>query len=224
MSAINDALRRASGAAPAAEPPPLPSLHAVMNPAAASDTPSDGMALSTDPALPPLLQPPPAKSASLPIFILVALLFAAAATAGVYLWKRNAASKTSLVKNAPPSLTRAQVQKTAPAAAATEPRPEEKPPAQPVPLPPAQTVTPAPVKEAAATAVPVTPPVSSRPSVQFPPLRLQGIYYKPSNPSVMINNRTLFVGDQVQGVTVASIDASSVTLVLSGQTNVLTLR
>jgi hypothetical protein len=60
--------------------------------------------------------------------------------------------------------------------------------------------------------------------VQFPPLRLQGIYYKPNNPSVMVNNRTLFIGDQIQGVTVVSIDASSATLVLSGQTNILTLR
>jgi sRNA-binding carbon storage regulator CsrA len=40
----------------------------------------------------------------------------------------------------------------------------------------------------------------------------------------MVNNRTLFIGDQIQGVTVVSIDASSATLVLSGQTNILTLR
>jgi hypothetical protein len=60
--------------------------------------------------------------------------------------------------------------------------------------------------------------------VKFPPLRLQTIYYRPGNPSVMINSKILFISDEVSGVTVADISPSSVTLVLSGQTNVLTLR
>ena len=40
----------------------------------------------------------------------------------------------------------------------------------------------------------------------------------------MINGKTLFVTDEISGVMVADITASSVTLVLSGQTNILTLR
>ena len=40
----------------------------------------------------------------------------------------------------------------------------------------------------------------------------------------MINNKTLFVDDIILGVQVADIQPSSVTLVLSGQTNILTLR
>jgi hypothetical protein len=60
--------------------------------------------------------------------------------------------------------------------------------------------------------------------VRFPALKLQSIYYRSNSPSVMINGKTLFVTDEISGVTVADITPSSVTLVLSGQTNVLTLR
>ena len=71
--------------------------------------------------------------------------------------------------------------------------------------------------------VPAPAPVVQTP-VRFPPLRLQSIFYRPSSPSVIINGKTLFVTDEINGVTVADIQPSSVTLVLSGQTNVLTLR
>ena len=52
----------------------------------------------------------------------------------------------------------------------------------------------------------------------------QSIFYRPSNPSVMINGKLLCVSDDIQGVLGADIQPSSVTLVLSGYTNVLTLR
>ena len=68
------------------------------------------------------------------------------------------------------------------------------------------------------------PPAAPAPPPKFPQLRLQSIFYRPANPSVMINGRTLYLDDEVQGVTVADIQPSSVTLVLSGHTNVLTLR
>ena len=41
---------------------------------------------------------------------------------------------------------------------------------------------------------------------------------------MIINGKTLFIDDQINGVQVADIRSSSVTLVLSGQTNILTLR
>ena len=81
----------------------------------------------------------------------------------------------------------------------------------------------APLPVAVATPV-VAVPVAPVPPPKFPPLRLQSIFYRPSNPSVMINGRTLFLDDEIQGVIVADIRPSSVTLVLSGHTNVLTLR
>ena len=87
------------------------------------------------------------------------------------------------------------------------------------PLTTAAAAAPAPV----AVVAPVTPARPVEP-VKFPPLRLQSIFYRPSSPSVMINNKTLYVDDTIQGVLVADIQPASVTLVLSGQTNVLTLR
>jgi hypothetical protein len=81
-------------------------------------------------------------------------------------------------------------------------------------------------------AAPVAPPkppvapavVANSTPAKFPPLRLQSIFYRPPNPSVMINGKLLCVSDEIQGVLVADIQPSSVTLVLSGYTNVLTLR
>jgi hypothetical protein len=97
--------------------------------------------------------------------------------------------------------------------AASKPAPIVRAPErpQPAPAPVAITPTPAPV------------PVVHTP-VRFPPLRLQSIFFRPSSPSVIINGKTLFVTDEINGVTVADIQPASVTLVLSGQTNVLTLR
>lgn len=62
------------------------------------------------------------------------------------------------------------------------------------------------------------PPVAptNPPPAQFPPLRLQGIYYRPDRPSALINRRTLFVGDIIEGATVVAITPNSVTVEISG--------
>ena len=57
----------------------------------------------------------------------------------------------------------------------------------------------------------------------FPVLRLQGIFYRPRNPSVLINAKTLPVGGMVAGVRVIAITPESVTLQWNGETKVLTL-
>jgi len=57
----------------------------------------------------------------------------------------------------------------------------------------------------------------------FPKLKLQGIYFRRTNPSVLINGRTLFVGDRVDGARVVTVDRQTVTVEFSGQTNLLTL-
>jgi hypothetical protein len=57
----------------------------------------------------------------------------------------------------------------------------------------------------------------------FPKLKLQGIYFRRTNPSVLINGRTLFVGDRVDGARVVTVDRQTVTMEFSGQTNLLTL-
>lgn len=57
-----------------------------------------------------------------------------------------------------------------------------------------------------------------------PTFKLQGIFFRPSNPSAVVNTKTVFVGDFINDAKVTSIDRQSVTLVYEGQTKVLTLQ
>jgi hypothetical protein len=56
-----------------------------------------------------------------------------------------------------------------------------------------------------------------------PPLRLQAIVFNPRRPSVVINGRTLFVGEKLGDSRVVAIDQESATLVGAGRTNILTM-
>jgi len=78
----------------------------------------------------------------------------------------------------------------------------------------------APIVESSSTNVqaPVEPPKPA-----FPPVRLQGIFYRPRRPSVMINSKTVAVGDKLGSVKVLAITRDSVTLQWNGETKVLTL-
>lgn len=69
-----------------------------------------------------------------------------------------------------------------------------------------------------ATAAAPAAPVRSRPA-----FKLQGIFYRVTNPSAMVNSRMVSVGDVVDDAKVKSIDRQSVTLIHDGQTQVLTL-
>jgi hypothetical protein len=53
---------------------------------------------------------------------------------------------------------------------------------------------------------------------------LQGITFSASAPSALINGRTVFVGDEVDGAMVTRIDQRSVTLAVEGRTQVLRMR
>jgi len=59
--------------------------------------------------------------------------------------------------------------------------------------------------------------------VAVPKLKLQGIYFRRTNPSVLINGRTLFSGDRVEGARVVTIDRQTVTVEFGGQITLLTL-
>jgi hypothetical protein len=61
------------------------------------------------------------------------------------------------------------------------------------------------------------------PKPTFPPVRLQGVFYRAQNPSVMINSKTVKVGDKLGSVKVLAITRDSVTLQWNGETKVLTL-
>ncbi len=82
--------------------------------------------------------------------------------------------------------------------------------------------TPAPV-ETAAVAVTAEAPVQAeaQPAANF---KLQGIFYRPSSPSAVVNARTVFIGDSVGSAKVRAIDERTVTLDIAGETKVLTLR
>jgi hypothetical protein len=56
-----------------------------------------------------------------------------------------------------------------------------------------------------------------------PPLTLQGIVFNPRRPSVVINGKTLFLGDRIGQFRVAAIHADSTVLIGAGRTNLLSL-
>lgn len=67
-------------------------------------------------------------------------------------------------------------------------------------------------------------PTPTARNVAFPPLKLQGIYFRLNKPSVLINNRTLSVGEEVEGVRVAGIERFSVRMEFKGATTNLFLK
>ena len=61
------------------------------------------------------------------------------------------------------------------------------------------------------------------PKPTFPMLKLQGVFFRPSSPSVLINSKTVSVGEKVAGAKVLRIERDSVTVEWNGETKVLTL-
>ena len=76
------------------------------------------------------------------------------------------------------------------------------------------------------TALAATTPASTNAPIaeEFPTVKLQGLIWDPKRPSVVINGKSLFVGEKVDRVKVTAIDEESVTLTWNGQQRVLTLR
>ena len=218
MSLINDALRRASsaskvsppvGTAPMALPPPprAPAPYAAAAPPPIA-SPHDL------PPIPELDSEAPTKSHRVTWILSLAVVGCVIAAVAVNFWqkKRSAEAVARVQTGQKPIIADASVRlsnSNAVAVALAPPR-----------------LSPAPVVAAPTAAVPVAAivPVVPAVPVKFPPLRLQSIFYRTENPSVIINSKTLFIHDEIQGVLVADIRSSSVTLVLSGQTNILTLR
>jgi len=54
--------------------------------------------------------------------------------------------------------------------------------------------------------------------------KLQGIFYKATGSSAVINSKTVYVGDTIANAKVKAIGRQSVTLLLDGETKVLTLQ
>jgi hypothetical protein len=73
----------------------------------------------------------------------------------------------------------------------------------------------------AATAPP--PPAPHAEPAVFPRLVLQGIYYKPSRPSAVINSKTVYIGDRVSQAKILAIDRREVTVQWGSEVRVLAI-
>jgi hypothetical protein len=103
-------------------------------------------------------------------------------------------------------------------------------PLAPPPVPQARTAL-APKTDSPASVAPASPPAPvvagstpstpSSPPNTFPKLSLQGIYYRPSRPSAVINSKTVFVGDRVQQAKILAIDRYEVTVQWNNEVRVL---
>ena len=81
--------------------------------------------------------------------------------------------------------------------------------------------------ESIASARPAPEPPQAAPAAiaapQFPELKLQGIAFNPSHPTVMISGKTLSVGQKVAGVRVTKIEREAVTVEWNGESRQLEL-
>lgn len=203
MSLINDALKRATQAQPAT------------NPAPAAEQPME-------PA-------PPHRAVGIPNYFTPVLLFVICGAFWFIFKGWDAARQTSVAQLLAPQPVVAQAREVI-----TE-EPEELPPTSSVELPVPQNRQfalndrPAPAQQPLQIATAVPPPVdgalpvSAREVPAANRFKLQGIFYRPSSPSAVINSKTVFVGDTVADAKVKSIDQRSVVLDLGTQTQVLTL-
>ena len=129
-------------------------------------------------------------------------------------------------KNGPALLVEASANYQQPLAATNTP----KQPA-PKPMPPVTVVDPANTTPAVAEVIetstnnePVVTGVAAAVEALKPaPLKLQGIFFNPKNPSAVVNGRTVYLGERVAGFFVLAVSPSSVTFANSTVTNVLSL-
>ena len=77
------------------------------------------------------------------------------------------------------------------------------------------------------TSAPRTAPAANPPTpvepAGFPKLVLQGVYYRPSRPSVVINSKTLYVGDKISQAKILAIDRREVTVQWGNEVRVLAI-
>lgn len=219
MSLINDALKRAS------------------------QSQKERAQTTPPPAAPPLQPVEHAPPAGPPRYLVPVLVVLVLGLSGWAFWKwwevRQSPTLATLPKLASATPDRAQtgspathrlnpsteiqvntnpVMRPSPPPAAVTPPPST--PIQTAPSPTAAVVTPAPAPAPdtnTATAAADTAPAKR----SFPELKLQGIFYRLRNPSVMINNQTLYKGDAVEGAKVVAIEREGVTLEFDGQKKTL---
>ena len=60
-------------------------------------------------------------------------------------------------------------------------------------------------------------------TIKLPALKLQGIFFSPSNPSADVNGKTVYLGDRVNGFRLLAVSPVSATFGSATETNVLSL-
>ena len=109
------------------------------------------------------------------------------------------------------------------------PRPTVIPTSNPKPAVAVTRSAPIPEARPAPTPVATQNPVENKPQVSvkevvrttFPALTLQGIYFRPARPSVVINAQTLYVGDKVAEAKILAIDRHEVTVQWNNEVRVI---
>lgn len=199
MSLINDALKRATQAQPAGKP--APEMETTMK-------------LAT-----------PARTVGLPVYFTPVLLFIVSGACW-FLIKGWDARRQSLAatKPIPVQAREAEEMPDIPAGEGAElPIPENRQFAlndRPSPSVPLNTDVGAAPAGTFAESASASLAVEETPSTAF---KLQAIFYRPRNPSAVVNSKTLYVGDRIANAKVKAIDHQSVTLDFAGETKVLTL-
>lgn len=214
MSLINDALKRAKEAQQQAAPAPASNLQLRPIEPAQYTRPSIGLMLPAALAVVALLV----------LFFLWQLAHRTSAAAPTEVKARTAAPAL------PPSAPQAVATSVAPVPTAQPdiaplPAPSTKPmPGSAGALGPnaASDSTNAPVAAASDAGANKAADIEAPPPKPAP-TKLQGIVFSRTRPSVMIDSKTLFIGDKLNGYRVTAIDRESVTLVSTSQTNILTL-
>lgn len=202
MSLINDALKRATQAQPATAP------------AAQSEAPMQ-----------PVPQPRPV---GLPVYFTPVLLFIVSGACW-FLVKGWDARRQAGIYPAPITVHAREI--SAPSAT-TQPTgstdsetefpipPDRQFALDDAPTPSASASAPAaPTDNAAVSSAPIAPEPAAAPA-----FKLQGIFYRPSNPSAVVNSKTVYIGDLILNGKVKAIDRQTVTIDVGGATQVLTLQ
>jgi hypothetical protein len=217
MSLINDALKRA-----------------------AADKPRDAQSTAATPPLQPVDSAPAKPSNILPWALLVVGVGVVGIAAGLWFGatrntQQQAAAPqtqptpTALSTPAAPEPTPAAnpIQQTTKTLQAVAARNDDSTPTTITPVaPPAPTKNPVIVAKAPVTTAPTTTPkkVAAPTSTDPKAIRLQSIFYRMRSPTVIINGKTLGIGDSVDGIKVVSIQRTSVEVVHNGKYRTLTLQ
>ena len=92
----------------------------------------------------------------------------------------------------------------------------------PSPLETSIATVPTNIPQAPTIAIPTIAPDVAKPAT--PKFKLQGIFYRPANPSAVINGKVVYIGDKVEQARVLAIEKDEVSIEYQGQKSVLSLQ